>query len=71
MGAVSLSALEQALEDHPAVDTALSTALEHLSLGADVVLGYVPAGTGGADTQVLRAFLATRLPGRRPTRILR
>jgi thioesterase domain-containing protein/acyl carrier protein len=69
---VSLDSLEAALETHPAVRIAVAAALDHPSLGTDVVLGYVLAGEAGAvDHEELREHLRAHLPASQvPTRIV-
>jgi thioesterase domain-containing protein/acyl carrier protein len=69
---VSLSAVEEALEDHPGVESAIAAAIDHPSLGTDVVVGFVSANGNAVGVGELRAFLAERMGTiHGPTRILR
>jgi acyl-CoA synthetase (AMP-forming)/AMP-acid ligase II/thioesterase domain-containing protein/acyl carrier protein len=71
--AISLVELEEALESHPIVSSALAAPVEHPSLGIDVVLAYTTT-SGAADDlppTAIRDFLMTRLPASHvPTRIV-
>ena len=68
---VSLDVLEDALERHPRVAAALAAPVEHTTLGTDIVLGFVPAGTA-PEPAALREFLLTTLPANQvPLRFVR
>ncbi|MEY2451308.1 MAG: hypothetical protein QOD92_882 [Acidimicrobiaceae bacterium] len=70
--AVSLVALEEALEAHPIVSSALAAPVEHPSLGFDVVLAYTTSSSSDdLPPSAIRDFLMTRLPASHvPTRIV-
>ena len=58
--------IEATLREHPAVDAAV-VVVRRRGPGAEMLVGYVVPGAGRepgeTDERVLRAFLATRLPG--------
>ena len=70
---VSLDLLEDALERHPLVASALAAPVDHTALGTDVVLGFVPVDAGAApEPAALREFLLTTLPANQvPLRFVR
>ena len=69
--AISLVALEEALEAHPSVGAALAAPVEHPSLGFDVVLAYTTSSSDELPSARAREFLLTRLAASHiPTRIV-